>query len=76
MAALTTSYVVKSRLFPSEKVKMVTTGQTRVGDMKYAQAHDNLVKIYLSSKAVLRFPILTFSIVSKNGQNHNFLRFF
>lgn len=43
MASLTASYLVKAGYFPSEKVKVVTTGQSRVGDLNYAQAHDKLV---------------------------------
>lgn len=43
LATLTSSYAVYTNLFTSDKVKQVTTGATRSGDLKLAQAHDNLV---------------------------------
>ena len=40
---MTAAYVSYKGLFPQEKIRMITTGQTRVGDLDYAKAHDGLV---------------------------------
>lgn len=44
MASLASGYVVTKKYFPPEKVKLMTFGQPRTGDITYAEAHDNLVK--------------------------------
>lgn len=43
LATLTSSYVVEQGLFTPDKVKQVTTGETRCGNIAMAQYHDQMV---------------------------------
>lgn len=43
-ASIAAAHVIKLALFPADKVKLVTFGQPRTGDLDFAVAHDNLVK--------------------------------
>ncbi|KAK6060849.1 triacylglycerol lipase [Cooperia oncophora] len=40
MASLASSYVVKTKLFDGNRIKLVTFGQPRTGNKDYADAHD------------------------------------
>uniref|UniRef100_A0A914XCU5 Fungal lipase-like domain-containing protein n=1 Tax=Plectus sambesii TaxID=2011161 RepID=A0A914XCU5_9BILA len=43
MASLCASLAIKLNMWPAEKVKLVTFGQPRTGDIQYAEAHDSLM---------------------------------
>jgi len=44
MASMASAIVVDSGMFPSDKVKMVTFGQPRTGDITFAKGHDSKVQ--------------------------------
>uniref|UniRef100_A0A914WVV5 Fungal lipase-like domain-containing protein n=1 Tax=Plectus sambesii TaxID=2011161 RepID=A0A914WVV5_9BILA len=43
MASLCASLAIKLNMWPANKVKLVTFGQPRTGDIQYAEAHDNIM---------------------------------
>uniref|UniRef100_A0A914WCC5 Fungal lipase-like domain-containing protein n=1 Tax=Plectus sambesii TaxID=2011161 RepID=A0A914WCC5_9BILA len=43
LASLCAALVIKLNMWPAEKVKLVTFGQPRTGDIDYAKAHDQLL---------------------------------
>lgn len=43
LASMASAYLVQKKYFQKNKVKLVTFGQPRTGDLPYAQAHDNFV---------------------------------
>ncbi len=46
LATLCASLIVKLELIPGERVKLVTMGEPRTGDIEFARAHDLLVITY------------------------------
>jgi hypothetical protein len=46
MAALCASLIIKLELFAADRVKMVTMGEPRTGDVDFARAYDLLVGAY------------------------------
>lgn len=43
MASIATTLVIKLNMWKGEDVRVVTFGQPRVGDIKYAECHDTVV---------------------------------
>ena len=43
MAAVGSNVIAATKLYPGERIKLVTFGQPRTGDREFANAHDSLV---------------------------------